>query len=101
MTENDHVVSNLLRRVGHRLNASGGFVESKRGASADHPLRRQTDMRDEDIGSGFGEPDGHRLADAAAGAGDESGFSVELELIEDGHACTFTRIFMQSPPRSI
>ncbi len=37
----------------------------------------------EDVSTGFGEGDGHGHADAALGAGDESGFSVEFELVQD------------------
>ena len=40
----------------------------------------------EDVGAGFGEGDGHGHADAALGAGDEGGFSVEFELVQD-HCC--------------
>ena len=61
--------------------AAFGF---QRGAHAD------------DVGAGFGQGHRHRLADAAAGAGDEGGLSIQFELIENvqGQSVQCTRIFI-------
>src|SRR3972149_10231566 len=53
-------------------------------------LRRPLDLRaraggGDDVAAGVGEGEGHGLAEAAPGAGDDGGFAVEAELIEDCH----------------
>ena len=53
VAEDDHVVADGEGGVGHRLDprGSGGQVGG-RGLRADHPLGRQTDVRDQDVGPG-------------------------------------------------
>src|SRR5690349_21491580 len=45
----------------------------------------------DDAGSGFGQSQGHGLADASPASGDQRDFSVELELIENGQEFLLVR----------
>src|ERR1035437_2240310 len=57
-----------------------------------------------DVRARFRQGHRHRLADAAPGAGDQSGLAAQIEFVEYSHcnqSVQLTRIFMQSPPPSM
>ena len=71
-----------VRDVAGDGEAAAALVAHEAGGLVDLALRARGG---DDVGAGVGERDGHRAAEAAAGAGDDGDAAVEAELIENAH----------------
>src|SRR5439155_53409 len=90
----DGAAAGHIAPIGFELSPESGDLALDRAAVQLERLAQADDVR-----AGFGQGQGHGLADSPLAAGDESGLAIQLEQVESVHE-QVTRIFITSPPLS-